>query len=130
MPALPDAAKAWLDDKTFVTVATVNDDGSPQLSVLWAKRDGDDVLLSTIKGRRKFENWSRDPRVSVLVPNPANPYEYVEVRGTVTMTDGGGDDLISELSGKYRGVTPYPRIGPDEVRVVVRVHAEHVVDYR
>jgi hypothetical protein len=56
-----------------------------------------------------------------------SPYSYVEVRGTATMTSEGGDELISALSQKYQGVTPYPRIGPDEPRVVIRLTPTKVV---
>ncbi len=127
MANLPKEAHALLDAANFVTFATQNADGSAQLSVLWVKRDGDDVLISTVRGRQKERNLSRDPRASVLVFPPDNPYRYLEVRGRVTMTDEGGDDLINELSAKYTGKTPYPGIGPDEPRVVVRLTPERVV---
>jgi PPOX class probable F420-dependent enzyme len=91
--------------------------------------EDDEIVLSTIKGRRKYANMLRDPRVSVLIPDPADAYRYIEVRGTVTMVDEGGDELISALSDKYRGVTPYPGIARGEQRVVVRVHADRVVEY-
>ncbi len=48
----------------------------------------------------------RDPRVSVCAYDPANPYIYFTVDGTVTLIDEGGDDLIDELSRKYDG-TPW-----------------------
>ncbi|HEU0130575.1 MAG TPA: PPOX class F420-dependent oxidoreductase [Mycobacteriales bacterium] len=129
MPTLPDTAKAWLDAVSFATLATVNADGSPQTTVHWVARDGDDVLLSTVRGRRHARNLDRDPRVSVLVMDPANPYAYVEVRGTATLTEEGARDLIDDLAEKYRGVRPYPGDAPDAVRVVIRVPPEHVVSY-
>lgn len=122
---LPENAKRLLDGATFVTLATVNPDGAPQSSVVWAKRDGDDLLMSTVRGRRKEKNMSRDPRVSVSFFDPANPYTYYEVRGSVTLTDDGGPDLIQELSHKYTG-GPYTRDTPDNVRVVVRLTPSHL----
>ena len=59
---LPQQAKDLLDAANIVTVATVNPDGSPQSSLLWATYDGDDVLMSTIEGRAKHRNFLRDPR--------------------------------------------------------------------
>ncbi len=127
---LSDELKKVLDGPAFVTVATVQPDGSPQLSVVWVKRDGDDVLISTTVGRRKEANLRRDPRVTVLV-NPADaPYTYAEIRGTVTMDTEGGDELINELSRKYTGkdYTDFnPASDQDGERVVVRVHARKVV---
>lgn len=123
---LPDGAKTLLDDKTFATFATVNDDGSPQLTVHWVARDGDDVLLSTLKGRKKERNLRRNPKAAVLVIDPANPYTYLEVRGTVTMTEEGGRELIDDLSEKYKGQRPWPNDAPDAVRVVCRLTPESV----
>ena len=124
---LPDDAKALLDSKVYVTLATVNEDGSPQLTVHWVTRDGDDILLSTIRGRRKERNLRRDPRVSVLAINPDDPENYLEARGSVTVTEEGGVDLINELNEKYRGVRPYPLLAQQAQRVVVRLKPEHVV---
>lgn len=128
MAVLPDEAKAWIDAAEFATIATLLPDGQPHLSVVWIRRDGDDLLVSTVKGRRKHLNLERDPRVSVLVYPRDNPYTYVEVRGTVTMTEEGGRELIDELAAKYRGLDRYPfDDGTDNVRVVVRIAPHKVV---
>ncbi|MFD1272395.1 pyridoxamine 5'-phosphate oxidase family protein [Streptomyces kaempferi] len=44
---LNDAARRLLDDVNPAVLATVNPDGSPQTSVVWVARDGDDLLLSS-----------------------------------------------------------------------------------
>ncbi|KAF4406680.1 MULTISPECIES: PPOX class F420-dependent oxidoreductase [Streptomyces] len=122
--ALSDQLKQVIDGPVFATVATIQPDGSPQLSVVWVKRDGDDVLMSTTLGRQKAKNLGRDPRVTVCV-NPADdPYVYAEIRGEATMTTEGGQELIDELAHKYTGRT-YAEFNPqgvtDEERVVVRI---------
>ena len=126
MTALNDLAKRLIDEKTFAVVATVNPDGSPQSSVIWIKRDGDEVLFSTIRGRRKTRNLERDPRVSVTLYDPADPYRYVEVRGPVTLTEEDGPELIQELLRKYDG-TPFTEGDPANVRVVVRLTPTKVI---
>jgi PPOX class probable F420-dependent enzyme len=103
--ALPDLLTRLLDANTFVVLCTVNADGSPQSSVIWAKRDGDVIVFSTIRGRRKTRNMERDPRISLCLYDPADPYVYVEVRGAVTMTEEGGPELIEELSQRYDGTS-------------------------
>jgi PPOX class probable F420-dependent enzyme len=125
--ALPDAARELFDGPNFVTVATIDPDGKPQLSIVWAKRDGDDVLFSTIKGRRKYSNLVRDGRASALVYPADDPYSYAEVRGAVTLTDDPSADLINELAVKYTG----QRFGhrPGEQRVIVRIVPDRVVMY-
>ncbi|MFH7594367.1 PPOX class F420-dependent oxidoreductase [Streptomyces racemochromogenes] len=129
--ALSDDLRKIIDDTpVFATVATIQPDGSPQLSVTWLARDGDDLLFSTTVGRRKETNLRRDPRVAVMI-NPANaPYTYAEIRGHATMTTEGGQELINELSRKYTG-KDYADFNPasadDAQRVVVRITPRKVV---
>ena len=128
MTAIPEAGKAILDAPEFATIATIQADGRPHLSVVWIERDGDDVLVSTIKGRQKYLNIERDPRVTVLVFPQASPYQYVEIRGTATMTEEGGRELIDRLCTAYTGGERYTGDdGTDNVRVVVRIRADKVV---
>ncbi|MFB7667644.1 PPOX class F420-dependent oxidoreductase [Kitasatospora sp. NPDC056138] len=128
---LSDDLKKLIDDSpVFATVATVQPDGSPQLSVTWLTRDGEDLLVSTTVGRRKERNLRRDPRITVMI-NPANaPYTYAEVRGTATLTTEGGQQLIDALSRKYTG-KDYADFNPaskdDADRVVVRVTPRKIV---
>ncbi|MFE9659336.1 MULTISPECIES: PPOX class F420-dependent oxidoreductase [unclassified Streptomyces] len=127
---LSDDLKALLDGPVFITVATVQPDGSPQLSPVWVKRDGDDVLFSTTIGRRKEQNLRRDPRITVLLQPFDAPYTYAEIRGTAELTTEGGPELIDELSVKYTG-KQYADFNPDSAddaqRVVVRVTPRKVV---
>jgi PPOX class probable F420-dependent enzyme len=120
---LPELAKRLLDTNTFATLSTINPDGAPQSTVIWVKRDGDDVLFSTIRGRRKTKNMERDPRVAICMFDPKDPYEFVEIRGRVELTEENGRDLIQELSQRYDGVdfTDEP---PEVIRVICRVRAD------
>ncbi|GHE00099.1 PPOX class F420-dependent oxidoreductase [Streptomyces alanosinicus] len=127
---LSDRLKSVLDGKVFIVVGTAQPDGSPQLSPVWVKRDGDDVLFSTTVDRRKYLNLDRDPRVTVVVMNPEQPYEYAEIRGTAEMTTDGGLELIDELSEKYTGkkyAAFNPAAGQDAPRVVVRIRPRKIV---
>jgi PPOX class probable F420-dependent enzyme len=123
--SLNEASRALVDDKNFATIATLNPDGSPQTSVVWIKRDGDDLLISTVVGRKKDKNLRVDPRISVSVFDLAQPYNYIEVRGTAQLSLEGGRELIDELSRKYVG-TDYTGDGPEAVRVVVRLTPEKI----
>ncbi|BDM72913.1 hypothetical protein HEK616_64000 [Streptomyces nigrescens] len=127
---LSDDLKMLLDTPVFVTVATIQPDGSPQVSPVWVKRDGDDLLISTTVGRRKEANLRRDPRVSVVLQPFDAPYTYAEVRGTASLTTEGGSELIDELSLKYTGkryAEFNPAAGEDAQRVVVRITPRKVV---
>jgi PPOX class probable F420-dependent enzyme len=131
MPAeLSDSLKALLDSPVFITVATLQPDGSPQVSPVWVKRDGDDVLFSTTVDRQKYKNLTRDPRVTFVVQPADSPYTYAEVRGTAEMSTEGARELIDELSVKYTG-KHYAEFNPasanDADRVIVSIKPRKVV---
>jgi len=127
---LSEELKQVLDGKVFIAVATIQPDGSPQVSPVWVKRDGEDVLFSTTVDRRKTKNLKRDPRVTVMVQPAESPYTYAELRGTASLSSEGAQELIDELSHKYTG-KPYAQFNPasdqDAERVVVRVTVDKVV---
>ena len=116
---LSDTARRLLNPPVFAILSTAAPSGAVQSSVIWVRTDGDDILFSTILGRLKTRNMQRNPRVSLCAYDPADPYVYIEVRGTVTFTEAGGVDLIDELSRAYDG-EPW-RVRPAETRLVVRV---------
>jgi PPOX class probable F420-dependent enzyme len=116
---------ALLDGRNYGALATVNADGSPHTSVMWVGRDGNDVLFSTVAGRRKHRNMERDPRVSVSVIDSADAENYVELRGRVTMAPDPGREFDTGLSWKYDGRDPNPD-RPGAVRVIVRLSVERV----
>lgn len=101
----PTNLRRLLDTPVFGTVATLSPDGRPHQSVVWIKRDGDDVLFTVATGSRKERNLRRDPRVSVLVSPPDEPYAYAAIEGVATLSANGGAQLRDELAVKYTGTT-------------------------
>jgi PPOX class probable F420-dependent enzyme len=125
---LSESAIRLIDGRNYAVLATVNADGSPHTSVMWIGRDGDDLLFSTVAGRRKHRNMVRDPRVSVTVIDSADPESYVELRGTASMTPDTGRRVDIGLSWKYDGKDP-GEDAPGAVRVVVRVEVLKAAGY-
>jgi PPOX class probable F420-dependent enzyme len=84
---LTDKVRTLFDGKNFAVLSTLElePDGSPQSTVVWAKRDGDDILFALPKNRRKTANLGRDPRATVVIFDAANPYESVQVQGTASL---------------------------------------------
>jgi PPOX class probable F420-dependent enzyme len=126
---LSDAALALLDARNYAVLATINPDGGPHTSVMWVGRDGNDLLFSTVEGRVKHRNMRRDPRVSVTVIDSADPENYVELRGRVSMSPDVGRALDTQLSWKYDGKDP-GQDRPGAVRVVVRMQVEKITGHR
>jgi PPOX class probable F420-dependent enzyme len=125
---LSESTVRLLDGRNYAVLATVNPDGSPQTSVVWVGRDGADLLFSTVAGRVKHRNMVRDPRVSLTVIDSADPENYVELRGRVTITPDVGRQLDTQLSWKYDGRDPGVD-RPGAVRVAVRVTVDKVTGY-
>lgn len=123
-----DTTRRLIDGPNFATLATLNPDGSPQTSVIWIGLDDDTVVFSSTKARRKIRNIERDPRVSLTVFDLANPYQTVEIRGTVELTDDLDKELPHRLSHKYAGEDP-PAEGPEVKRVVARLVPRKVVGF-
>ena len=126
--SMNDETRRLLDGPNFAVLATINPDGSPQTSAMWMGRDGDDVLFSTVAGRKKHRNMVRDPRVSVTVLDAADPYNYVELRGSVTITEDVGREFDRSLSWQYDGKDP-DEDPPGAVRLIVRIRVAKATGY-
>jgi PPOX class probable F420-dependent enzyme len=129
---LNDAVRKLLDDPNLAVLATINPDGSPQASVVWVSRDGDDVLISTAAGRRKDKNLRRDPRVSLSIIDKDDPLQYAEIRGEATVTEDVDRRFAAALAEDYEGPgagQEYLDLPPEIVRVVVRITPRRVLGY-
>jgi len=122
---IPEKYADLFQKKVFGNLATVNADGSPQVTPVWCDYDGKHVIVNSARGRRKDRNMLRDPRVALSILDPDNPYRYLEVRGRVVeVTEAGADDHINKMAKKYLGVDVYPYRQPGEVRVLYRIEPE------
>jgi PPOX class probable F420-dependent enzyme len=111
----------------FAHVATLNADGSPQVTPVWIDFDGTHVLFNTAKGRVKAKNLARDARVALSIADPDNPYRHVAIQGhVVDTTETGGDPHIDKMAKKYLGKDSYPGRTPGEVRIIVTIAPDKV----
>jgi PPOX class probable F420-dependent enzyme len=117
-----------LDGRNFATVATLNQDGDPQTSVVWIAREENAVVFSTTTERQKARNLARDPRISLTVFDIENPYQSVEIRGTVELTEDPEKALPRKLSQKYLGEDP-PAEPAEVLRLIVRVIPQKVTGF-
>ena len=125
--ALPEGLLDLLRKPSPCFVATINPDGSPQLTQTWVDTDGEHVLVNTVEGFQKVRNLRRDPRISLNVTDPDNTFRYFRIRGRVVdITAEGGAEHIDVLAKRYTGA-PYAWYGGrDQVRLIVTIEAEHV----
>jgi PPOX class probable F420-dependent enzyme len=112
--------------KNFCNVATLRADGSVHGVPVWIDVEDGRPVLNTAEGRAWPRNLERDPRVTLIVQNMENPYEYLEVRGReAERTHEGADAHIDSLAKKYMGVDEYPRRRPGEQRLIIRVEPDY-----
>ena len=126
MAALTEKARAFLEQPFVGEVTTLRDDGSPHTTVVWVDVDTDEVLFNTAVGRAKERHLRKDPRASLIVVDPQNPYKWVAVSGRAELTTEGADAEIDKLAKKYLGKDEYPWRNPEEERINVRIRPEHV----
>jgi len=115
------------EKQAFGNLGTLMKDGSPQVTPVWVDYDGKHVRFNSAKGRVKDKNVRRDPRVSISLQDPANPYRYLEIRGRVVeITEKSADDHINKLSQKYLGKPVYPYRQAGEVRVTYKIEPQKI----
>jgi len=120
-------SRELLEAPNFAAVATLRADGAPHVAPVWVDVADDHVLLNSARGRAWPRNLERDPRVTLVVQNHENPYEYVSIRGRVSeITEEDADAHIDALAKKYLGVETYPMRRAGERRIIVRIEPEHV----
>ena len=121
---LPDSHRDLLDAQ-FATLATIDDDGAPQLSEVWFLRDGDDVQISLNTSRAKTRNLRERPQCSLLILDVGNPYRYLELRGRARV-EPDDDYAFADRVGEKYGADLRQHDAPGDARVVVTIEADKV----
>src|ERR1700726_1521680 len=107
--AIPEKYKDLFQNRAFASLGTLMPYGQPQVTPVWCDFDGEHVIFNSARGRQKDRNVRRDPRVSMAIVDPENPYRYLEIRGRVVeITEDGADEHIDKMAKKYIGVAKYP----------------------
>ena len=122
---IPEKYQDLFQKKAFANLATLMPDGKPQVTPVWCDFDGKHVLVNSAKGRVKDRNMRRDPRVSMALIDPDNPYRYLQLQGRVVeITENGADQHIDRMAKKYLGLDKYPNRQPGEVRVIYKIEPD------
>jgi PPOX class probable F420-dependent enzyme len=117
--SLPASHRDLLEEPNFAHLATVRPDGAPQSNVMWFGWDGERARFTHTTTRQKYRNLAHESRVSFSVLDPANPYRFVEVRGTVESVEADPDAAFyRSLQQRYGSDSP---VRDADVRVVVTV---------
>jgi PPOX class probable F420-dependent enzyme len=126
MRRLADGEKAFLESPFVGVVTDLRPDGSPHSTIVWVDVDDEGVSFNTAWPRAKPRYLSADPRVSLTVVDPGDPYRWISISGTGQLVDEGANDQIDRLAKKYVGRDTYPWHKPEERRVTVRISPTRV----
>lgn len=106
----------------FAAMSTLLPDGQPATQVMWVDADDDHLIINTELHRRKFASVQSDPRVTLCMWEPNNPYNQLEVRGRVVDVVYGQEarDHADKLAHRYFGRPYDPEIIKSE-RVLLKI---------
>jgi PPOX class probable F420-dependent enzyme len=103
---LPSELREMIEAGPMAHLATINADGSPQVTVIWVGLDGDDLVSAHLGWYAKLRNMDRDPRVVLSFDAPRdrsaflNPYASLRAGATIQPSDGAWD-LLNRLAKIY-----------------------------
>ena len=132
MATLSEKARAFLNEKRFAVLATLNLDGTAQQTTMWYLLDGDTIVMNTKAGRLKERNLRREPRISICVEDG---YRYVTISGKVQLIDDPeiAQRDIHRLSTRYHGAEKAAQqmaeMFSKEQRVTLHLKCERVHEY-
>ena len=122
MSVIPEEFRDLLERPSFAQLGTIRPDGTPQVNPMMFEWDGSRLRFSHKSNRQKFRNIAHNPYIAASIPDPDDPYRYVEVRGRVEDvspdTDGA---FLRRIDARYRD--PDRKAAPPDAtdRVVITV---------
>jgi PPOX class probable F420-dependent enzyme len=91
-------------------LTTINPDGQPHSVPVWCDFDGEHVRVNMPAATKKARNLKANPRLSLLLLDPQNPWHWIEIQGRageIYDEAHGARDHINKLSEKYTGNPVY-----------------------
>jgi PPOX class probable F420-dependent enzyme len=128
MTDFPDSHRDLLNSQV-ATLATIDDDGFPQLTEVWFLYEDGELKVSINTGRAKARFLSERPECSLLLLDLQNPYRYLEVRGRARVEPDEDRSFAAKVGAKYDAdLTRYD--APEDGRLVVTIEPVkvHAVD--
>jgi PPOX class probable F420-dependent enzyme len=122
--ALSDDIKQLVSGPNFAHLASLMNDGSPQVAPVWVDLERDTILVGTGEGSLKAKNTRHDARVALSVIAMDNPYREAQIRGRVVERRPDADfRIMDRISHKYTG-KPFPFRDKPAQRVVLVIAVE------
>jgi PPOX class probable F420-dependent enzyme len=132
MSLLNAAARELIESGKLAHLVTLAPDGSPRVAIIWVGLDGDELVAGHLDRRQhKLRNIAADPRVALSIEsesvNPIGLQEYLVIRGSARLQEGGAPALLQRLAHVYLGPeVRFPPMPDPPEGVVSRITVEHV----
>lgn len=128
MTTIPAAAMHLVQGRYYAHVATLNANGSLQISQVWIDGDQDHLTFNCYESSAKARNLRANPNIAISIAGQGNTsHESLAIRGRVVeMIHEGTEEHIDRQANYYLGLDGYPFHPPNEVRVIMKIAPEKV----
>jgi PPOX class probable F420-dependent enzyme len=131
MAQLPDRLRALIESGPLAHLVTLNADGSPQVTIVWAGIEDDEIVSGHLFEHRKVRNIRRDPTVALSLEAPGTNdigmQNYAVLYGRARITEGGAPELLHRLAQVYVGPgTDFPPMPDPPPGFVTRISVDRI----
>ena len=124
-------ARKLLESDRLAHMVTLNRDGSPQVSCVWAGLDGDEIVTAHLPRNQKVKNVERDPRVVLSIEgeglSDVGLRQYLVVHGNARVQEGGAPEVLQRLAHTYLGPdVKFPPMDDPPPGYVIRTKPERL----
>ena len=128
---LPESARELIKAGAHAHLVTLNPDGSPQVTLVWAGVDGDDIVTAHLFASKKVRNILNDGRVAITfecdTKSAMDLSEYLVIYGQATIEEGGAPELLQELAYVYMGPeVKFPKMEDPPPGYINRIKVEKI----
>jgi PPOX class probable F420-dependent enzyme len=124
MTTFPESHRDLLDAQV-ASLGTIGSGGYPHVTEVWFVHEDGELKLSLNTSRLKTRNLTKRPQCSLLILDLANPYRYLEVRGSARIEPDDDYSFARQVGAKY-GADLSEHDQPGETRVKVTIDPVNV----
>jgi PPOX class probable F420-dependent enzyme len=128
---IPTDVRNLIESGCVAHLVTLNQDGSPQVTLVWIGIEGDEIVAGHLPRNQKVRNIERDPRVAVSLEADTKSSmgltEYAVLYGKARIQLGGAAELLQRLAHVYIGPgVKFPPMEDPPPGYVTRIRVDRI----
>ena len=128
---IPESARTLIEGGAHAHLVTLNADGSPQVTLVWAGVDGDEIVAAHLYESKKVRNVRSDGRVAISFESQTKSEmgltEYLVIYGQAEIEEGGAPELLQSFAAVYLGPdVKFPPMDDPPPGFIMRIQVETV----